>query len=222
MVEPDAAREAVLGRVRGALARARGSVPSSAAPPSGPLAPRIEPAERLAQFVRRLESAGGRAHLARDLAAAAHHLAEIARACGARSVALSDSALARQLAADAGLAGICFDGWCDRARLFAADLGLSAAQAGIAETGTLVLESSAERHRLVSLVPPLHVAVLRAESIAGDLGEAFSGLERGAGLARAVTLITGPSRTADIELELVIGVHGPRELHVLVLEESRS
>jgi L-lactate utilization protein LutC len=211
----------VLGRVRSALARAGSSKsdPEASLRPSAS-AQRLEPGQRLSSFVQRLESAGGRAYVAADEGAAASHLAAIARTCGACSIALSDSALARHLAAVAGLAPACFDGWSDRERLFAADLGLSDAQAGIAETGSLVLDSRAERHRLVSLVPPVHVAVLRAESIADDLGSALAGLGRGAELASAVTLITGPSRTADIELELVIGVHGPRELHVLVLETT--
>jgi len=112
-----------------------------------------------------------------------------------------------------------FDGWSDRERLFASDLGITSAQVAVAETGTLVLESSSERSRLVSLVPPVHVAVLRANAILPGLGQVLAALEHSAGEACAVTLITGPSRTADIELELVVGVHGPRALHVIVLEE---
>lgn len=220
MVEVDAARTAVLGRIRAALTRSHVHAASPSEPAPTPRAPCIEPAERVERFAQGLQSVGGRPHLAADLAGAARQLAEIARSCGARSIAVSDSALARELASAAGLGGSCFDGWSDRERLFAADLGLSAAQAGIAQTGSLVLDSSAERHRLVSLVPPVHVAVLRAEAIVGDLGEALAGLGRGDDVAQAVTLITGPSRTADIELELVIGVHGPRELHVIVLKES--
>jgi L-lactate dehydrogenase complex protein LldG len=105
-----------------------------------------------------------------------------------------------------------------RAELLAAELGVTRAQWGIAETGTLVLESARERHRLVSLLPPVHVALLRAGALLGTLGEALAATRgsTGAPASRTITFVTGPSRTADIELTLVVGVHGPRELHVFV------
>jgi L-lactate dehydrogenase complex protein LldG len=140
----------------------------------------------------------------------------------AREIALSDAPLGRRLAAGLGPRRQLFDGWRDRRRLFDADVGLSAAQWGIAETGSLVLDSSREKHRLVSLVPPVHVAVLCAQDILGSLGEAFAvAHSRPGGVAPTLTLVTGPSRTADIELTLVIGVHGPRELHVILMESDR-
>lgn len=104
------------------------------------------------------------------------------------------------------------------AELFDYDVGISTAQAGIAETGTLVLESESERHRLVSLVPPIHIAIVDAADICLTLGEALAGVGRGSDLSPTITLITGPSRTADIELTLAIGVHGPQELYVIVNE----
>lgn len=103
-----------------------------------------------------------------------------------------------------------------RADLFKSDVGITSAQAGIAETGTLVLDSSAERNRLVSLVPPIHIAILNASRIYQTLGETLAALQRGAEVSPAITFITGPSRTADIELTLAIGVHGPQELYVVI------
>ena len=100
--------------------------------------------------------------------------------------------------------------------LFETDLGITSAQFGIAETGTLVLESDREFHRLTSLVPPIHVCLLKAETIKQTLGETLEILEKD--LSRTVTFITGPSRTSDIELTLAIGVHGPAELHVIIVE----
>jgi L-lactate dehydrogenase complex protein LldG len=102
--------------------------------------------------------------------------------------------------------------------LFDYDIGVSTAQAAIAETGTLVLESESERHRLVSLVPPVHIAIIDANDIYLTLREALAAMGRGSELSPTVTLITGPSRTADIELTLAIGVHGPQELYVIVYE----
>jgi L-lactate utilization protein LutC len=100
--------------------------------------------------------------------------------------------------------------------IFEFDVGISNAQAGIAETGTLVLDSARERHRLVSLVPPVHIAIINASSIVETLGDALTLLQKDKEISPAITFITGPSRTADIELTMAIGVHGPRELYVVV------
>jgi L-lactate dehydrogenase complex protein LldG len=107
------------------------------------------------------------------------------------------------------------------AAVFDYDLGITTAQAAIAETGTLVLESECERHRLASLVPPVHIAIVDAASICLTLGEALAALGRDDKLSPTITFITGPSRTADIELTLAIGVHGPQELYVIVREGPR-
>jgi L-lactate utilization protein LutC len=104
--------------------------------------------------------------------------------------------------------------------IFQFDVGISNAQAGIAETGTLVLDSAYERHRLVSLVPPVHIAILNASDIVETLGEALTLLRKDKEISPAVTFITGPSRTADIELTLAIGVHGPQQLYVIVNESK--
>jgi L-lactate dehydrogenase complex protein LldG len=100
--------------------------------------------------------------------------------------------------------------------IFRFDVGISTAQAAIAETGTLVLDSASERHRLVSLVPPVHIAIISASKIRETLSEALTLLQSAGEISPAVTFITGPSRTADIELTLAIGVHGPQELYVIV------
>ena len=104
--------------------------------------------------------------------------------------------------------------------IFRFDVGITSAQAAIAETGTLVLDSACERHRLVSLVPPVHIAIVNASSICETLGDALALLRKDKEISPAVTFITGPSRTADIELNLAIGVHGPQELYVIVNAEG--
>jgi len=165
-----------------------------------------------------LESADGHVHVVPDEAAAARALAQIVEQVGAHDVALSDAPLVQELAAK--LEGVkTFEGYADRDRLVDCDLGFTAAQKGVAETGTLVLLSADDRHRLTSLVPPVHVAVLEAADILPGLGEALGALRDESGaLPTLVTFITGPSRTGDIELQLVIGVHGPKELHVILLD----
>jgi L-lactate dehydrogenase complex protein LldG len=102
--------------------------------------------------------------------------------------------------------------------IFSFDVGITTAQAAIAETGTLVLDSAHERHRLVSLVPPVHIAILDASRICETLDEALTLLRSGKEISPTVTFVTGPSRTADIELTLAIGVHGPQELYVIINE----
>ena len=100
--------------------------------------------------------------------------------------------------------------------IFGFDVGISTAQAAIAETGTLVLDSAYERHRLVSLVPPVHIAIVKASAIVETLAEALALLQKDQEISPVITFITGPSRTADIELTLAIGVHGPQQLYVIV------
>ena len=99
--------------------------------------------------------------------------------------------------------------------IFSYDVGISTAQAAIAETGTLVLDSAYERHRLVSLVPPVHIAIIKESAIVETLSDALTLIQQNQ-ISPAITFITGPSRTADIELTLTIGVHGPQELYVIV------
>jgi L-lactate utilization protein LutC len=111
------------------------------------------------------------------------------------------------------------------ARLANCGVGVTAADYAIAETGTIVLTSDEPNALLVSLLPPVHIAVLRSSQVFHTLDEVISKLSkerigRGnpGGPSRSVTLITGPSRTSDVELVLSIGVHGPKELHVIVLD----
>lgn len=141
-----------------------------------------------------------------------------------RRIALSDAPLLDRVISQIGVYVDEIATSPSAAELFDYDVGVSTAQAAIAETGTLMLESESERHRLVSLVPPVHIAIVNAADICLTLGEALAAVGRGAELSPTITFITGPSRTADIELTLAIGVHGPQELYVIVNEgpEIRS
>ena len=99
--------------------------------------------------------------------------------------------------------------------------GLTKAQWGVAETGTIVVESSSEELRLASMLSEVHVAVLPASNLRADLFALEEELNRA--LAQApgyLAFISGPSRTGDIELVLTLGAHGPRQLHILLLEDG--
>ena len=108
------------------------------------------------------------------------------------------------------------------ARLAACGAGITAVDYAIAETGTLVLSSDEANALLVSLLPPIHIALLRSRQISATLGEVIGELNIAridcGNPYRSATLITGPSRTSDVELTLSIGVHGPKELHVIILD----
>jgi L-lactate dehydrogenase complex protein LldG len=101
----------------------------------------------------------------------------------------------------------------DQAR---ADVGVTGCHGAIAETGSLALISGPGCSRTVSLLPPVHVALVRRGDLIATMGEFFQG--RAADMARAAscTFVTGPSRTADIELSLTIGVHGPGRVVVIL------
>jgi L-lactate dehydrogenase complex protein LldG len=103
-------------------------------------------------------------------------------------------------------------------RLFAVEAAVTAAAGAVADTGALILRPTAEEPRLMSLVPPIHIAVLRAEEIFATLDDAMRAGNWSADMPTNMLLISGPSKTADIELILAFGVHGPKELIVLVLE----
>ncbi len=103
--------------------------------------------------------------------------------------------------------------------LFAADVGLVGVSAAIAETGSLVRASGAGRPRSIALVPPTLIAVVEASRIVADLYDWIGSLDP-LNLAADVVVITGPSRTADIGMKLVTGVHGPGAVHIVLLGDG--
>ena len=173
-------------------------------------------------FRERLESVGGHCTVVPDELEAARALtqiiSELQSRVPAKRIALSDAPLVAELARGLPVEELQI---CPPvSELFSYDVGVTMAQAAIAETGTLVLESEKERHRLISLLPPVHVAIVRSGDICLTIGDALKQLRgREEEMSRAITFITGPSRTADIELTLTVGVHGPKELYVIILDD---
>jgi L-lactate dehydrogenase complex protein LldG len=96
------------------------------------------------------------------------------------------------------------------------DVGITSTRGGVADTGAVVLWPTEAEPRLLSLVPPVHVAVLDADTIAGSLAEMMASENWADGMPTNALLISGPSKTADIEFTLVFGVHGPKEMVVLI------
>ncbi|MGB2765015.1 MAG: LUD domain-containing protein [Candidatus Aminicenantaceae bacterium] len=108
-----------------------------------------------------------------------------------------------------------------------ADIGISGANLAVAESGTLVIISNEGNARLVTSLPPVHIALVTTEKFVETLEQATTLIKAlilassGLKLTSYVSFITGPSRTTDIEKELVIGVHGPKELHIIILDNGR-
>ena len=236
-----AARESILRSIRQHLAASgphnvvhaeRGEEPPEmileTGPPNGyrPSAPFGEDdvASSLSEIFRgNLEAVGGHCMIARGETEVVEALNGIISSLQdsplrGRRIALSNAPLLERLVnrMDVGVDEIAVTP--NVAELFGYDVGISTAQAAIAETGTLMLDSEAERHRLVSLVTPAHIAIVDAASICLTLGEALAAVGQGNSVSPTITFITGPSRTADIELTLTIGVHGPQELYVIINE----
>jgi L-lactate dehydrogenase complex protein LldG len=107
-----------------------------------------------------------------------------------------------------------------RARLAALDdvaVGLTGAVAGLADTGSLVVVSGPGRGRMASLLPPMHIAVLRTSQLVPSLADFLAANPRAVDEGSNVVAITGPSRTGDIEMTLSRGVHGPGVVHVVLI-----
>jgi L-lactate dehydrogenase complex protein LldG len=100
--------------------------------------------------------------------------------------------------------------------LYDVDCGITDVYCAVAETGSLVVRAS-QQARAVSLVPTLHVAIVKPGDIVPDLLDLFAKLEA-EGIGSAVSLISGPSKTSDIEMTLVVGVHGPMKVQVFLVQ----
>jgi L-lactate dehydrogenase complex protein LldF len=229
-------RDVVLGRIRVALTRAAESTRHHVQPPppaiavsetavDGPMTPTDVPDRHdlIDRFASALERVQGVCHRVTSEDGAVEALRAIMRDRGVRCVVRSDDPLVRTLLEGVVGGFELLDPDADRARLLDAGLGVTRAAIGVAEYGTIVLPSGAspatERTRFAALLPEAHVAIVAASDLVSTWDEALAAMrDLPDGPPPTVTFATGPSRTADIELELVLGVHGPRAQHVIVLE----
>ena len=197
----DAAREEILGRVRAALA---GVEPVEYA--DLPAAPRVRPvADLVGLFAERVEDY--RAVVVRCSPADLEATVAAALPPGATVVVPAGLGL--------GVPGALVDQGLSAAELDTVDAVVTEAAVGIAETGTIVLDHGpGQGRRALTLVPDLHVCIVRAEQVVPDVPDALALLDP----ARPLTWISGPSATSDIELSRVEGVHGPRRLHVVIVD----
>jgi L-lactate utilization protein LutC len=179
------------------------------------------------RFAAEVNAVGGEAFVVADLEAAGRQLHTLLAEAGARSaVCWKHDVLERlrlpELLAAPGVTLYDYDGLSAlsaderRATLLACDVGITSCDWAIAETGTLLMCSRPGQERLASLIAPMHIAIVERQQIVPDLIDVIRLLGADA-LPSNVTLITGPSKTGDIELQLTTGVHGPGKWRVIVV-----
>lgn len=223
----------IIADVRGALERKRGPAPvhDVAGEAARPLSAAARRAELAAQFGREVELVGGRFFGLISLAAARDRLLELAAA--EKSEKIRSAALGGGVACDVEMLvkplarkGIelirthrVTDG--DRAalreRIAGCDLGIVEADYAIAATGTFCVIATPERPSSLTILPPINFIFVAADRVRPNLAEVVAAVGPKNFATHRVALITGPSRTADIEKMIVIGVHGPKQLFAAVI-----
>ncbi len=200
-------RDVILGRLRAALA---GAPPPAVTVPRDYLRDAELPPDRLLDLLtERLTDYRAEVHHCRDAEVAA----TVATVLAGRPVIVPAGLPPHWLPSTAAV--VPSDG-LDARQLAAVEAVVTGATVAVAETGTVVIDGSAgQGPRLFSLLPDLHICVVRPEQVVGTVPEALARLDP----RRPLTWISGPSATSDIELNRVEGVHGPRNLHVILLRQ---
>jgi L-lactate dehydrogenase complex protein LldG len=207
------AREHILHRVRTALGRSAGQAVGEP-PPVRLRIPEVEMESRIATMSMRIEALAGKTARTSD------PCAFVAEAIAGKTAVASNA----PYLAERGITSLpgVRSGITDREELTSVcatvDIGITSADYALADTGTLVMLASPHEARLVSLLPPAHLAVVPKGRILTGLDELFTLLPKPADATSSMVLITGPSRTADIEQILVRGVHGPGQITVVVVD----
>jgi L-lactate dehydrogenase complex protein LldG len=187
------------------------------------------------RFAAEVDAVGGQSYLVSDAAGVHAALSRLVEESGATSalcwqhelldrVGLAEFLKTRGIARHgyASLASMPSDQ--QRQVMLGCEIGITSCDLAIAETGTLVMCSRPGQERVASLLPPYYVTIVERRQIVADLVDAVAALEgsgfgvQGSGLPSNVTLITGPSKTGDIELQLTTGVHGPGRWRVIVIQ----
>ncbi len=176
-----------------------------------------------ARFLEELEALGGHGKQVGDLAEARNYIISLAEARKAKLVVRWDVEELERLDVDGALedAGTEVAVWRNledfREVAAGAEIGLSTAEWAVAETGSLMLAGGPGKGRSVTLLPPVHVAVVPVDRVLRTVVEAIGKYSDGAVPAN-LCFHTGPSRSGDIEMTLTVGVHGPGEVHVLLVD----
>jgi L-lactate dehydrogenase complex protein LldG len=218
-------RDAFLQRVRQAVKDGNRAGAAPPLPECGTVGYQGAGADPVARFCAELKAAGGCPHVVEDEDAAWRIIHEILSDTPARKIVVSRGGLVEGLnldrLKDEGFDVTTVDAFAGmRDIFFAADVGISNVEYLIAEAGSVVVASGANEPRSLSLLPPVHIALASRGQLLADLFDLFErmGATPQEAMPSCLTLITGPSKTGDIELRLVTGVHGPGQVHVVLVE----
>ena len=205
-------RESILHRVRTGIGRSAGQ-PIPDPPPVRIRIPVVDLETRIAGLLARVEALAGTAARTVDPRSVVAAAIQGKTAIASNAPFLVECGIVSLPGVRSGITDI------DELRSLCAtaDVGITSADYALADTGTLVMLASPREARLISLLPPAHIALVPRDRILTGLDELFSVLPYPAEQTSSMVLITGPSRTADIEQILVRGVHGPGQITVLVV-----
>ena len=237
-----ATRQEMLDRVRKALGRPEsGSVVTQLPPPDlAGVMPPLSPDDYLDKFEAEWEKVSGVAYRVTSMNELESVFEKILGLAETKAIALSRNPILAELKiadrltaldkfATSWGAGVGPEGTHSlddfNKASFAAGAGITGVDFVLAESGTLVLSSATEGVQVASLAPPIHIALFRRHQLVGSLDEVLAKLPISSSPGRpsanrSVVFITGTSRTADIEQILIKGVHGPREVHAILVENS--
>ncbi len=211
------AREEMLDKVRAALKR---TADSSVAPipATARIAPRTagNAEAELASLFSEIEKLGGQTQRLENKADLEAALRELVATESIKKATLWQTAELKAWGVEDALRSIgvgIISPYASNREVAECDLGVTGADFALPETGTLVLRSSIEQPRTVSLLPRVHLALIRPVCLRADLHQVFEEAKH----AGYFVFVTGPSRTADIELTVTVGVHGPKTLCVIAL-----
>jgi L-lactate utilization protein LutC len=223
----------LLARLKGALEKpqAPAAHENHAAPPPLPVASIAQRAELASAFARELEAVSGRFLGALSAEQAAARVAGLARDNAAKTAAIGEGVVTKMSLFSAALEGAgCtlmkprgIDKGQDDARApmiaqFAnCDIGIAEAHYAIASTGTFAVVTAEARPSSLTLLPPISVIIVNIDRVVPNLATAIAGFGVGTITSNRVSFITGPSRTADIEKRIVMGVHGPKTLYGAII-----
>lgn len=181
-------------------------------------------AERAALFARHAAALQAEFHTVPDLDAMSKLIEQMASTEGWNRVASHLGTLTDVACEAAGGAVLLTDGGYDKRELETCDVGITACDALIAQTGSVLLTCRSAGGRALSILPPHHVVLATREQLVADLADGFTLLERkyGPEYPSMMSFATGPSRTGDIERILVLGAHGPRRLTIILIEDDEK
>ncbi|MCS7047212.1 MAG: lactate utilization protein C [Gemmataceae bacterium] len=226
-------RESFLQRVRQAVVEGNRIVGEASLPDRGRIGYQGAGPDPVESFCRACRTAGGVPLVVDDGAAAWQHIQQVLDERRAQRIAVGAGGLVAAL----GLTALLRQRGCEvtpmdqapgsdfRDRMFAADVGISNVAYLVAETGSIIMATAPSEPRSLTLLPPVHIALARRSQILADLFDLFEIFARKIAFHQeappsCLTIITGPSKTGDIELKLVTGVHGPGEVYVVICPDG--